>query len=155
MRKGSKIPHPAIPPFEYTRVTPEIFIGTNQCCTTHFEEELLKEGVRADISLEKRFVDRPTGVDYFLWLPTTDDYPPSPSQLATGVAALKTLVEAKKKVYVHCKNGHGRAPTLVAAYLTKYKGMTPEKAVSFLKKKRPVVHLTKRQKDALIAFAKN
>lgn len=143
--KYRKITHPKIIPFEYTQVTPEIFIGTNQCCTTHFEEELLKQGVGADISLEWEHVDKPLGVDYFLWLPVKGDWSPTKEQLDVGVAVLEQLVKNKIKVYVHCKNGHGRAPTLVAAYLIKSEGLSARKAISFLTKKRPVIHLTRRQ----------
>lgn len=149
-----QIAHPPVVPFEYTKITREIYIGTNQCCRTHFDQELLAKGVRADISLEKGEVDRPFGVDYFLWLPVSDDWPPAPAQLDTGVAALAALVSNKQKIYIHCKNGHGRAPTLAAAYLIRYQGMTPSQALDFLKKKRPVVHLTKRQRHALEQFAK-
>jgi len=72
--------------------------------------------------------------------------------LASGVAFLEQMIKHKKKVYVHCKNGHGRAPTLVAAYFTT-QGMKPEKAIGFVIKRRPVVHLNKEQTTVLKRFA--
>lgn len=39
---------------DYNYITDGIYIGTNQCCETHFAEKLLKEGVSADISFEEK-----------------------------------------------------------------------------------------------------
>ena len=59
----------------------------------------------------------------------------------------------EKKVYVHCQNGHGRAPTLVAAYFIK-QGKQVEDAVNLIKDKRPAIHLEEVQKQALEEFSK-
>ncbi len=138
---------------DYNQITPEIFIGTNACCTTHFEEELIGKGIVADISLESERLDTPKGVKFFLWLPTKDGHAPSHEALRVGVAALAELVKLKKKIYVHCKNGHGRAPTLVAAYLMT-QGKTLKEALALLKLKRPIVHPNQEQISALHEFAK-
>lgn len=140
-------------PFEYTRITDFIFIGTNACCTTHFKRGLLRKGIRADISLEDKRIDQPWGVSYFLWLPTKNHAPPSQTQLRIGVSVLDTLVRNRVKTYVHCLHGHGRAPTLVAAYLVSH-GMPLQKAIALLKRKRPIVHLERAQIAALRRFAR-
>lgn len=132
----------------YNYITDGIYIGTNQCCKTHFDEQLLKDGISADISLEKNRVDAPFGVDFYIWIPVKDNEAPTPDQLGFGVQTLEKLVAMQKKVYVHCKNGHGRAPTLVAAYLIK-KGKTVEEVIMFLKSKRSSIHLNETQKQAL------
>ena len=67
--------------------------------------------------------------------------------------SLEKLVELGKKIYVHCKNGHGRAPTLVAAYLIKTKGMTTDEAVAFIKERRPSIHPEDSQKKALDTYS--
>ncbi|MBI1871975.1 dual specificity protein phosphatase family protein, partial [Candidatus Collierbacteria bacterium] len=59
-----------------------------------------------------------------------------------------------KKTYVHCTHGHGRAPTLVAAYLIK-KGKSTKDALDFIKSKRPSIHLDDPQVDALIEYEKS
>ncbi len=137
---------------DYNYIIDGIYIGTNQCCETHFAEKLLKEGITADISLEENRIDAPFGVEFYIWLPVKDHTAPSEDQLDFGVRALKELVRLGKKVYVHCKNGHGRANTLVAAYLI-LKGMSPEEAENFVKKQRPVTHLRDVQKEALVTYA--
>ncbi len=139
---------------DYNYIADGIYIGTNQCCQTHFHELLLKDGISADISLEKDRVDAPFGVDFYIWIPVKDHTAPTPSQLEFGVAVLEKIVAMQKKVYVHCKNGHGRAPTLVAAYLIK-NGKTPEEAIAFIKSKRISVHFQDEQKQALQEFAQS
>lgn len=137
--------------FDYSQVSDDVFIGTNMCCQFGFAKELLTKGVRADISLEEDTVDAPLGVDYFVWLPTVDGEAPVPDKLALGVETLEFLSSRHIKTFIHCKNGHGRAPTLFAAYLIK-QGMTIDAAVSLLKEKRPVIHFSESQMKGLQAF---
>lgn len=126
---------------DYNRITDHIFVGTNACCKAHFEKELIDKGVEADISLENDRVDAPFGIDYFLWLPTVDHTAPSPEQLRIGIMFIEQCVAMNKKIYIHCRNGHGRAPTLVTAYLITKKSMSADDAIAFIKAKRPTMHL--------------
>lgn len=137
--------------FDY--IADGIYIGTNQCCQTHFDDKLVKDGVSTDISLEEERIDAPFGVEFYVWIPVKNHMPPAPDQLEFGVSVLEKLVAMKKKVYVHCKNGHGRAPTLVAAYLVK-NGKSPEEAEALIKAKRPPIHLEEVQREALRNFSK-
>ncbi len=137
--------------FDYNQINDEVFIGTNMCCQLGFDRELLTKNVKADISLEELRVDAPMGVDYFLWLPTIDHESPTVDKLNLGVYTLDFLISRKIKVYIHCKNGHGRAPTLFVAYLVK-KGMEVSEAIKYLQSKRPVIHLSSNQLEALKTF---
>lgn len=136
---------------DYSQISDNIFIGTNMCCQLDFDKELLSKGIEADISLEEDRSDTPFGVNFYLWLPTKDQTSPTKEQTKVGIEAIKNLVDLNKKIYLHCKNGHGRAPTLFAAYLIKEEGMKPEEAIEFIKNKRPVVHLS----EAQIKFLKS
>ena len=149
-----KTSHPQIPILEYNYIIDGIYIGTNQCCQTHFDEKLQKEGITADVSLEEKKVDTPIGVDFYTWIPIKNHTAPSQDQLKFGVATLKELVKQKKKIYVHCQNGHGRAPTVVAAYLIN-QGKSVDEALELIKNKRPTIHLEKVQKEALEKYIKN
>ena len=144
------VPH-GNPRFEYSRITPRIFLGTDMCCNPHFKSELLRRGVRADISLREKHIDSPFGVNYFLWLPTKDKQAPTQKQLLVGATTIDVLVQQKVNVYVHCKAGHGRSPTLVAAYFI-LKGKTALQAVAAVRKQRPGIHPTARQAKALRRF---
>lgn len=138
--------------FEYSKITPYIYLGTNLCCIEHFKKSLLSKGIHADINLELENLDQPIGVDYYLWLPTKDHTAPSLKKLQVGVAFIKELVRRKIKCYVHCKRGHGRSPTLVATYLIS-EGKSVEEAIGYVKKKRPSIHPNKHHLKALRGFA--
>lgn len=140
------------PELDFNYITDGIYIGTNQCCQTHFDERLKKEGITADISLEEDRLDAPFGVDFYVWIPVINHTPPTPDQLEFGISILDKLISMGKKIYVHCKNGHGRAPTLVAAYLIS-KGQSPESAEAFVKSKRFSIHFEEAQRQALLDFS--
>jgi len=148
------IDHAQIPILEYNYIVDGIYIGTNQCCQTHFDEKLKKEGITSDISLEKERIDAPFGVSFYIWIPVKNHFAPTADQLDFGVATIQKLVNMDKKIYVHCQNGHGRAPTLVASYLTT-KGKSAIDAIEFVKKKRPTMHLNEIQKKAVEDFSVN
>lgn len=139
---------------DFNYIADGIYVGTNQCCQIHFDEILTAEGITYDISLEKDIIDAPFGVESYLWIPIEDHHAPTQEQMEFGIHVIEKIVSLGKKVYVHCKNGHGRAPTLVAAYLIK-KGKTVEEAIEFIKLKRSSMHLADVQKKALEEFFKN
>lgn len=141
--------HPDEMPFEYSKITDYIYIGTNKCCKGRFVKELLKEGIRADISLERERIDTPFGVKFYLWLPTEEHNPLSFEQLIAGACFLKSLTDQKIKVYVHCEHGHSRSLTFVSVYLILTQKMKASEAISFVKEKRPQVHINPIQKKAL------
>lgn len=135
----------------FSKITPYIYIGTNFCCRVHFDKKLLKLGIKTDISLEDAKVDTPFGVKTYLWLPVKDYYAPTLYQLQMGADVIENAVQNKEKVYVHCKNGHGRAPSLVIGYLI-HNGMKMKAAISLVEKGRPEIHLQKTQLSALKKF---
>lgn len=143
--------HSKKPIFEYSKITDYIYIGTNQCCSLHFNKSLINKGVKADISLEEIRIDQPFGVGYYLWLPTKDHKALTSKQLLIGANFIKQLVDNKIKIYVHCKYGHARAPALVAAYFILV-GKDVEEALDFIKRKRPIIHPNKFQIKALKDF---
>lgn len=145
----SKDQHQTPHGLDYNQITDNIYIGTNMCCQTHFDEKLKEVGIKADISLEEEHIDAAYGVEIFLWLPTKDNTPPDLKQLELGIEVLNKFENTGTKVYVHCRFGHGRAPTLVAGYLIKEKDMSVDEAIEFIKAKRPVIHLEESQITAL------
>lgn len=144
------MPHePTQSPFEYSAIDERVLIGTNACCQAHFDETLLKEGVTADISLEGELVDHPYGVASYVWLPTPDHQPPTRAAVDIGAAALQKMLDNGQRVFIHCKNGHGRGPTFYAAFLIISAGMTAADAIARVKAKRPGTHLEPAQRTFL------
>lgn len=134
---------------EFSQIEAQIFIGTNACCTHHFKSELLDKGITCDISLEGEMIDQPIGVDCFLWLPTPDHQPPTMHSLRIGCAALEEMLREGRSIYIHCKNGHGRAPTFYVAFLIMKRGRTFEDAWNIVKTSRPEAHLDPSQESLL------
>lgn len=140
-------------PLNYNQITENIWLGTNMCCALH-NETLLKLGFEADIDLEAARPEEPPKTMIYLWLPTPDQRAPAPDQIIAGVSLITALVKQRCKIYVHCKNGHGRGPTLVTAYLIST-GLGLEAAFSLIKAKRSVVHLNEVQRAALEEFSQS
>lgn len=138
-------------PVNFNQITDTFWLGSNMCCSLH-NETLLKLGFEADIDLEEARPEAPPRTKIYLWLPTPDHQAPSQDQLRLGVAAATELARRQIKTYLHCKNGHGRAPTLMTAYLMAT-GKTLDEAFNFIKARRPVVHLNDIQRSALEQFA--
>lgn len=134
---------------EFNQITDFIYLGTNLCCTAipHIQV-LLNLGIDAEINLEKEKLEEIPDIDIYLWLPVDDHVAPTQDQLDLGVAVIDSLVKNRKKVYIHCKNGHGRSPTLLAAYFIS-QGMSVDEAIQKIKAKRPEIHLQEAQVEAL------
>ena len=135
---------------DYNEITDGIYIGTNQCCTLGLSDVLKREHIQCDISLEEKKIDQPYGVEVYVWIPIKDHFVPSLDQLRFGVDTLKSLVSQKKKIYIHCKNGHGRSSTLMCAYLMKARAISFEEAFGIIKQHRPGAHMKKPQIDLLL-----
>ncbi|CAK8672373.1 unnamed protein product [Clavelina lepadiformis] len=90
-----------------------------------------------------------------LRLPTVDLIAaPSQTNLKCGVDFIMEHRERLETVYVHCKAGRTRGPTLVACYLMVAYNWTPEKAIGDIINKRPHVWLRQAQIDSIKCFYK-
>jgi protein-tyrosine phosphatase len=139
----------------YNRIEDFLYAGNNMCCQTHFDKELLSQGISADISLEAERLDNPKGVNFFFWFPWQEDTAPTTELINLALATLDSLRRHKIKAYVHCKNGHGRTTTLLASYFIRKNGMTTDEALKLVKEKRPSMHLNEEQKAFLKKFEKS
>ncbi|PIR47095.1 MAG: hypothetical protein COV07_00810 [Candidatus Vogelbacteria bacterium CG10_big_fil_rev_8_21_14_0_10_45_14] len=137
--------------FNWSKVEEYIYLGPSPCCDLHFGEELLKEGISAVISLEGEKNFAPAGVEMYLWFPTEDGSAPTMDQIKLGIRTIDELVRMGKKVYVHCRFGMGRAPTLVAAHFIKH-GLSVSEAVSYIKRTRSNFVITQAQYDILSEY---
>jgi len=138
----------------YNQIEDLIFAGNNLCCQTHFEEELLSKGIKADISLEAERLDNAQGIKYFFWFPWVEDTAPDTELINLAMEVVDLLVKNRVKMYVHCKNGHGRTTTFLTSYYI-HKGMKVSEALDFIFKKRPSGHLNDVQKAFLEKYEKD
>ncbi len=75
-----------------------------------------------------------------LRLPTTDYVAPSLSDIQRGMEFIQQHAARGDSVYVHCKAGRGRGPTLVACWLIVSQDLTPDEAQAVLAARRPQVN---------------
>src|SRR5258706_10467036 len=109
---------------DYSQVTDNIFIGSNLCrgnvCPIH-GSEFKKIGITVEINLTREHEETaPALLDLYSWIPVVDRGVPNNCQFALATSIINEAVTNNQKVFVHCKNGHGRSPTIVAAYLIRF-----------------------------------
>lgn len=92
-----------------------------------------------------------SGITQF-WFPTVDFRPPSLPYIWSGLGVIDAYKARRESVYVHCKAGKGRSTIVVACYLMKDYGLTPNSAVEFIKDRRPQININKRQMLRLCEF---
>lgn len=141
---------------DYSQIEDQIYIGSDLCeggvCPIH-EVEFKELGVDVEINLSaERNETPPEFVTSYTWLPVVDGYSPTQIQLDIGTSVMDAAIKQGHTVYTHCKNGHGRSPTLVAAYYIRYKGMGVEEANKLLKEKRSEIHIEEDQFEELRKF---
>jgi hypothetical protein len=69
--------------------------------------------------------------------------------LHEAVLYLEQCVSSKKKIYVHCKAGHGRSAMVTIAYLIKNHGMSLDEAHIYTKDRRSTVNINRQQYESL------
>lgn len=75
----------------------------------------------------------------YIHLPTFDNTPPKIEDLIKGAAFVENEIKTGGKVYIHCREGLGRGPTMTIAYLLKI-GVEFEDAFTMIKKVRPFIN---------------
>ena len=134
-----------------SRIAPGLYVGGQ-----HYQRglgRLARLGISASLSLRREADDEALGValERHLWLPTTDDAPPTLEHLWRASAFIGEALAEGRGVYVHCMSGVGRAATTAAAYLVST-GLTPTEAWAAIRRVRPFVRPSEAQKAVLKKF---
>ncbi len=142
-----------VPTRRLSEVTPQLAIGGQHI--RRGVPRLHRRGVTAVVNMRRESDDRARGValDRHLHLATIDNTPPTLAHLQDGVAFISEEIARGGKVYVHCWEGVGRAPTMAAAYLVST-GMTPDEAWAMIRRTRPFIRPTPFQIAQVEAFGK-
>jgi dual specificity MAP kinase phosphatase len=133
---------------KYIRITPDIFLGGS--FNKNFIKKLKKSGVTAVVNMR---TSQPVSGIKTLHLPTKDKTAPSEKDLEKGVSFIKKQIEKDSKVYIHCRAGRGRGPTMAIAYLIST-GYKLEEAVNLIKQVRRFIKPTRSQIESLKKFEK-
>lgn len=138
---------------KHSEVTTQLHVGGQHSRKGY--KRLLKRGITAIVNMrEEKYSDELKGIggERHLHLPTIDHTPPSIEDMERGVNFIaREIEEYRGKVYIHCRAGIGRAPSMAAAYLIST-GMTRKEALKTIERARPFISLNQNQKRVLDQF---
>lgn len=140
---------------QFDKITADLYVGPRP--DGEGWRQLKQAGITANLNLQAEERDGQFGSyapQASLWLPTGDWQGPDEKTIVLGAAYIQMMVAAGHKVYVHCKLGMGRAPTLGVGYLVTT-GMDVEDALKLMKQQRPSFKPNTMQVNAVRSFAKN
>lgn len=141
------------PMLKRSMITPQVFLGGQY--SDLGLKKLHELGITAIVNMRTSPVPSFPFIKSFktLHLPTPDLHAPTIDHLLTGIEFIKKEIEQNGKVYIHCRLGEGRGPTMTIAYLMNT-GLTFQDAHALVKSVRTFIRLTKAQKMLLIDFEK-
>src|ERR1700761_6651758 len=128
-----------MPRLKRCEITPNLYLGSQYNLVGLRKLKAL--GVTAIINMRMHSIyseAQYTGFHY-LHLPTPDNTPPPLEVLQQGADFADAEIKNGGKVYIHCRQGLGRGPTMCTAYLLKT-GLTLEDALAMIRKVRPFIN---------------
>lgn len=128
-----------IPTLKRSQITANLFLGSQYSLIGL--QKLKAIGVTAIVNMREHPVYKESQYDgfHYLHLPTVDNTPPSLDILIKGADFVAREINNGGKVYIHCRQGLGRGPTMTIAYLIST-GLTFEDAFALVKKVRTFIN---------------
>jgi atypical dual specificity phosphatase len=118
---------------------------------------LRQQGIQLLVSLTEQRVRRDWINDaglLFFHVPMIDMEAPSLDQIDKSVSAINRAIDQQMGVAVHCGAGLGRTGVVLAAYLVN-KGLSPQNAISRVRRLRPGSIETDDQAEVIELFARH
>jgi protein-tyrosine phosphatase len=127
------------PMLKRSQITANLFLGSQYNLVGLRKLKAL--GVTAIINMRMHSIYSEAQYEgfHYLHLPTEDNTPPSMEVLIKGADFADKEVKSGGKVYIHCRQGLGRGPTMTIAYLLKT-GLTYDDAFALIKKVRTFIN---------------
>lgn len=130
-----------LPQMARSEITPQLYLGGQYSKRGY--KKMQDIGITAIVNMRETpapiYQDLPSL--HILHLPTKDMNQPTIQDLLKGIQFIQKELDHGGKVYIHCRLGEGRGPTMMIAYLMS-RGMTPEDALKLVKDVRPFVRPT-------------
>jgi hypothetical protein len=143
-----------LPQAKRSLVTPNLYVGGQYALRA--VDDLERHGVTGIVNMRMHSVHKDIkGLKMRICnLPTPDYHAPSQENLRKGVAFIQNEVDNNGKVYIHCRMGEGRGPTMAIAYLIST-GLTYADAYALVQKVRTFINPTAVQREALHEYEKS
>jgi len=128
-----------LPRLNRSQITAHLFLGSQYNLLGL--KKLKALGVTAIVNMRTHndYSDAEHAGIKYLHLPTVDNTPPPLDVLLKGADFIDDEIKSNGVVYVHCRQGLGRGPTMAMAYLIKT-GLTFEAAYAMIKKVRVFIN---------------
>src|SRR6201996_6387193 len=128
-----------MPRLKRCQITANLFLGSQYNLVGLRKMKAL--GITAIINMRMHSVYKEAQYEgfHYLHLPTPDNTPPPLEVLQQGADFADREIKRGGKVYIHCRQGLGRGPTMCTAYLLKT-GLTLEDALAMIRKVRPFIN---------------
>lgn len=124
-----------LPRLNRSQITPNLFLGSQYNLLGLKKLKALGVTAIVNMRMHADYDDAAHEGIKYLHLPTVDNTPPPLEVLLKGAAFIDNEIKNNGKVYVHCRQGLGRGPTMAMAYLIKT-GLTYEKAYAMIRRVR-------------------
>ncbi|WDF54202.1 dual specificity protein phosphatase family protein [Mucilaginibacter sp. KACC 22063] len=128
-----------LPTLKRSQITADLFLGSQYNLVGL--QKLKAMGVTGIVNMRMNPIYKESQYEgfHYLHLPTVDNTPPPLDVLIKGADFMTNEIKNGGKVYVHCRQGLGRGPTMAIAYLIST-GITYEDAYSQVKKVRTFIN---------------
>ncbi|CAM4011431.1 Dual specificity phosphatase, catalytic domain [Pedobacter westerhofensis] len=128
-----------MPTLKRSQITADLFLGSQYSLIGLRKMKAL--GITAIINMREHSIYSEAQYEGFsyLHLPTVDNTPPTLEILIKGAEFADQEIKSGGKVYIHCRQGLGRGPTMTIAYLLKT-GLTYEDAFALVRKVRTFIN---------------
>jgi dual specificity MAP kinase phosphatase len=142
-----------IPNIKRSQITADLFLGSQYNLIGL--KKLKALGITAIVNMRINSIYSEAQYEGFkyLHLPTIDNTPPDIAVLTKGADFIEAEIKNGGKVYVHCRQGLGRGPTMAIAYLIRA-GTTFDDAFALVKSVRTFINPRPGQVIALKNFEK-
>lgn len=128
-----------MPTVKRSQITANLFLGSQYNLLGLKKMKAL--GITAIINMRMHSIYSEAQYEgfHYLHLPTVDNTPPPMDTLMKGADFADAEIKQGGKVYIHCRQGLGRGPTMTIAYLLKT-GLTFQDAFDLVKKVRTFIN---------------
>lgn len=128
-----------IPTLKRSQITANLFLGSQYSLVGL--QKLKDIGITAIVNMRMHpvFAESQYEGFHYLHLPTVDNTPPPLDVLIKGAEFVSKEIAAGGKVYIHCRQGLGRGPTMTIAYLIST-GLTFADAFKLVQKVRTFIN---------------
>ena len=143
-------------PTNFSWLIDEKLAGSGMPTTFDELDWILKQGVKSIVTMTENSLPEDWTKDIgYLHVPTPDLTAPDMDSIDLAVEFIHQNITDNQAVMVHCAAGMGRAGTILACYLVKYKKYTAKDAIAKIRQERPGSIQSETQELAISFYQKH